>query len=374
MAKQAVYKSIASDLAQEIECGVHSGTGRLPSESQLCKRFGVSIGTVRNSLFLLRSNQLIMPAHGKGWMIQPKSQSPLDGKGLALLTSSNDEILPGLSEGLRGKLAAHGANLDIHFPDDVAFTDKDALHRKYGHCAGLVWFRDIPPDAHELNVLREAGMPFVCVGLQSHEDFDTICTDNFAAARGLTEYLIGKGHRRIYYLTTHYLSRAAPSFQLRMRGYEAAMRGHNLEPLVYISEFNNLILPVERTRLLALLERENKLPCGGITCFFGHTDKAACNAVSVLKDAGIPVPGRISAAGIGGNVERSSQYAASVGVNGLFITSAEEVWRKVGEAAFEALLRRIANPTAEPRMTLVPSAIIEGNSVRDLRIDNLSHP
>lgn len=60
----ATYQKLAANLRKEIEAGTFGNNGRLPSEESLAEQHGVSRGTVRNALALLRANGLVTSRRG----------------------------------------------------------------------------------------------------------------------------------------------------------------------------------------------------------------------------------------------------------------------------------------------------------------------
>lgn len=63
-APDPVYEQVASLLEREIRDGTR--TGRLPSERDLAVELGVSYGSVRHAMELLRDRGLIRTIHGRG--------------------------------------------------------------------------------------------------------------------------------------------------------------------------------------------------------------------------------------------------------------------------------------------------------------------
>lgn len=61
---QALYRKVAADLGQEIGEGRYGSGGRLPTEGELAERYGVSRGTVRQAMALLRTEGLIASRRG----------------------------------------------------------------------------------------------------------------------------------------------------------------------------------------------------------------------------------------------------------------------------------------------------------------------
>jgi DNA-binding GntR family transcriptional regulator len=76
---EAAYMQVADDLAARILDG--SVSGRLPSERDLAEDYyGVSYGTVRHAMDILRELKLIKTVHGRGtFAIKPEDTSAVDG-------------------------------------------------------------------------------------------------------------------------------------------------------------------------------------------------------------------------------------------------------------------------------------------------------
>jgi len=66
----SLWEQIVIDLQNEISSGLLEPGHRLPSETQLCKRFGVSRVTVRQALVTLEQQGLIFSQAGKGWFVE----------------------------------------------------------------------------------------------------------------------------------------------------------------------------------------------------------------------------------------------------------------------------------------------------------------
>ncbi|MFE5185483.1 GntR family transcriptional regulator [Streptomyces sp. NPDC056628] len=68
-----VFKQIADHFRNEINTGALAAGEPLPSESQMVKTFGVSGGTVRRALDLLRAEGLIVTEHGRGTRVRERA-------------------------------------------------------------------------------------------------------------------------------------------------------------------------------------------------------------------------------------------------------------------------------------------------------------
>jgi GntR family transcriptional regulator len=67
-----VYKQIADILRDAVVGGELAPGDQLPSESELVDRFGVSNGTIRKSLGLLRGEGLVVAEHGRGVYVRTR--------------------------------------------------------------------------------------------------------------------------------------------------------------------------------------------------------------------------------------------------------------------------------------------------------------
>jgi GntR family transcriptional regulator len=60
----ALYRRVAADLREAISTGAYGEAGRLPAEGALAERYGVSRGTVRQALAVLRADGLVTSRRG----------------------------------------------------------------------------------------------------------------------------------------------------------------------------------------------------------------------------------------------------------------------------------------------------------------------
>lgn len=70
----ATYQRIANDLRAAIERGDYGATGKLPSEAELCRTYGVARGTVRQAFSHLRAIGVITSRRGVRRQIQQQQE------------------------------------------------------------------------------------------------------------------------------------------------------------------------------------------------------------------------------------------------------------------------------------------------------------
>ena len=97
-----LYSQLAALLAEEIGGGAfRADGGKLPSESELCRKYGVSRITVRQAIGLLAQKGLVASVHGKGTFVK----SPTIGNDLQQIVSFSKLLQ---LKGLSGFTKVHG--------------------------------------------------------------------------------------------------------------------------------------------------------------------------------------------------------------------------------------------------------------------------
>jgi LacI family transcriptional regulator len=158
------------------------------------------------------------------------------------------------------------------------------------HLDGLIVAPPLSESAELIRALDAQALPFVRIApneIKHRSPYVDI--DDEAAAREMTEYLIGLGHRSIGFIIGrpgHFASGE------RLRGYKAALKNHKI-PYVpeYVRQGDFLFdSGLEMTRqLLALPKRP--------TAIFAGNDDMAAGALMAAHEMGVLVPSQLSVAG-----------------------------------------------------------------------------
>ncbi|HEX8839635.1 MAG TPA: LacI family DNA-binding transcriptional regulator [Sphingomicrobium sp.] len=149
-----------------------------------------------------------------------------------------------------------------------------------------------PPLSESVPILTElalANTPVVTVAMgKLHPNALNVRIDDYAAAKEMTEYLIGLGHRRIALITGNPHHIAATE---RQRGFRAAMEGAGLPTNEAVEQgfftYRSGLDAAEK-----LLNR--KVPP---TAIFASNDDMAAAVVSVAHRRGLDVPGDLTVVG-----------------------------------------------------------------------------
>jgi LacI family repressor for deo operon, udp, cdd, tsx, nupC, and nupG len=190
--------------------------------------------------------------------------------------------------------------------------------------------------------------PVVLIGEVDQPLADHVWHDNVLAAREMTSLLIEEGHRRIAILGTMDSETSA----LRVRGYEEAMRAHQLVPSPDLSIPTRDWNPAGGAAALRHYLQHHELP-EAIFCF---TDAMAMGVLSVLWSSGYRVPDDVSVVGYDDVMDASYSVPA--------LTTVRFEKRDLAETALELLIQRIADNDREITSVMVNHSIVRRLSTR----------
>ena len=170
---------------------------------------------------------------------------------------------------------------------DAERTIKDQLK---GGISGVLLVPPLADSLELLNLLKERDVPTVTMGPQLvGERISSVMIDDRSAARTMTEYLIGLGHRRIGFIT------GDPKYlvsEVRKSGYRDALEAAGIEwrpELVATGRFSYRSGLDAADRLLTLPE----IP----TAISASNDEMAAATISVAHRHHIDVPGELTVTG-----------------------------------------------------------------------------
>ncbi|MFW5846095.1 MAG: GntR family transcriptional regulator, partial [Planctomycetota bacterium] len=224
----ALIRTMIADLQADLASACWSPGERLPSEQELCERYGTSRYSVRVALKALAANGLVRNRPGRGW-------ERVDEQ--ALRADLVDVLVPAkmaaeLGHVLETALAGYGLHSARREDPRVADLGPAAARRLARSCRGgcLVFFEDARVDARVLRILRQEGRALVQVGLSEPAAHDTCCPDNMWSGEQLVAAATAAGHSAIMFIARSGLTGRLASFRQRWQGYCAAMLARGLTP------------------------------------------------------------------------------------------------------------------------------------------------
>ena len=202
-----------------------------------------------------------------------------------------------------------------------------------------------------LSALQERRIPFSVVGNNivgdwRPEEFDCVSTDDVRGAAEVTQHLISRGHRSIWFIGNQHL----PWFARCAQGYSQTMKDAGLEPR--FSEIRS------EDRELGYLAAKSLLANGERpTALFAGNDQAASGVYQALQESGIRIPDDISVAGFNDTLGDLLHPG---------LTTAREFPKELGSHLAEFTLRRIQEPNIPPQQLTIPTELVKRESVRQL--------
>ncbi len=253
-------------------------------------------------------------------------------------------VLGGLSEG------AHSKQYALHMT--TGKTDQEIFDGvvdmvQGGRVDGVVLLSSKVEDPI-LTYLYEQEFPFVVVGkpFKHVEEITHVDNDNFKAARDVTNYLIGLGHKKIGFIGGNLDLVVTVE---RLLGYEKALRQAGL-PLVNEYVFHDEFLREGGRVAVQSLLSLKELP----TAMVVADDLMALGVLNAFDEMGISVPADVSIASFNNVLlaELAKPQLTSVDIN-IF---------ELGVEAAKNLILRIENPKEPIKRIIIPYEIVHRGS------------
>lgn len=228
-----LHRRIADELARQIAEGELPPGSRLPAEPELAARFGVSRGTIRQSLARLRDGGFVTSVPGRGSFVNratppaPASRRRVVG---VVVPSVAEPFVPDLLGWIEDELHARGYSMLVGSSGANRRQQAGRIHRilEEGTSGLIAYPIDYDPDPALFGHLATSGFPTVLIDRHLvGVSIDAVGPDNVGGAFAAVSHLAQLGHRRIGFVSTDNL--ATTSVAERLHGYRLALEAHGLE-------------------------------------------------------------------------------------------------------------------------------------------------
>ncbi|MBQ1195240.1 MAG: LacI family DNA-binding transcriptional regulator [Clostridia bacterium] len=327
---------------------------------EISKEIGVSTATISRVLTgedcvsPETRDRVLQAVRESGYEKRPRRRSAeLRGSGTVLVIAGqlHNPIILGFIDGIRQRLAKEGMRTVISLSDYDTSAECDAL--KYASKNGFsgIFLLNAIESKKLVSLIPDIKTPMIFVNRFLHTvDTDVVTVDNYRCGYLATEYLIGRGHKRIAHI-------AGPSTSVtcrdRTQGYIDAMHEHGFtvdRSCVYYGD-RRYKSGCEFGAQIAAMEPEKRF-----TAVFSTTGLMAAGMVDTLRSYGFRVPDDIS-------VICNDDYSRDYMPCPIDFTTFEQDPILMGTTAAELLLERITNPDGAPKRMVFPPVLIEHNSV-----------
>ena len=354
------HTEISQCLRNALITGKYNAGSRMPSESQLVKKFGASRPTVARALRTLEAEGLVHRRAGSGTFASEGSNGQRSGtRTLALLIPDlrNTEIF----QKIAGEIATMarvggfgfvwGGSGQPRLETDVSLTHGESLCRQFvrSRVDGVFFTPYELMEGHAeaskrmAEMLHDAGIPVVLLDrdflpFPQRSGFDLAGVDNVAGGHMLGEHLIRLGCRSLCFVHPPH---SAPSAAGRIAGLRAAMDDNGLpwsRDQVFEGDAGD---PAFIRRLLK----------SGPDALVAANDHTAALLLQGLSRRRIEVPRQIRVVGFD-DVGFATLASPA-------LTTIHQPCREIAVCAFRAMIERLTDPTPPARhITVTPRLVV----------------
>ena len=258
-----------------------------------------------------------------------------------------DPFVSEMLVGIEKEVRKAGYYMMLYMSDDIA---EIIGHASTWNVDGLILYCMLDDDG--VRVSEKVHRPIVCIDTYSKTDapgFVNIGLDDENGAYEAVKYLIGRGHRKIAFLSDN---KEGVDLQ-RFRGYRRALKEAGIE----YSDRSFLMLRTEKDEV----ERSMDRICtriGRHTAVFCASDLFAVMLMSKLHDNGIRVPEDVSVMGFDDNLYGRVYRPA--------LTSVHQDPEQKGKLAAQVLIGMLQGKEPPSRQITLDTRIVERESVKNL--------
>lgn len=337
----------------------------LPSEAELAKMYGVSSRTSKEALLQLAREGVVyrMPRRGTFLSALPapeeagedRSAPARERRAIGALLPNADEYVGSVLQALTEALAGHGFEVLVRFSTGVPEKEDEIVQDwiERHEVAGLV----IYPGRYEalsdlLIQLHTRAFPMVIVDRAFREiSIPSVYHDHLQGAAELTAYLIGRGHRRIGFVTEEF--RGVMSREDRFNGYTQAFLDASLNLDLGLVHMLGSQHALSSEAIQGLEQYIAGNP--DMTAVVCSNDFIALQVMQAAQRLGVAVPGELSVVGF-----TDFAFAAMLPVP---LTTMEKAASNLGAAAADMLAGLIADPAVRRSSLVIPTFLKERESV-----------
>lgn len=293
------YEQLTDILRSELNQLLQQGQQKLPTQSELAARYHMSRQTIRHALQSLEEEGLIRRRQGSGSFILDKARTD-DIRQIAVITTFLDDyIFPSILHDAQSAFADAGYSTLVFATENQVSREREILTQLLSRKVSGVLIEGsktaLPtPNADLYHALRQKQIPVLFLhGIYSNlPEFPCLSDDNYHGGYQLTQYLLGKGHRRIAGI---FKSDDIQGPQ-RYHGVVSALRDQKI-PIRdsgffwYDTEDRAALIRGEGRGLLDSFLRHRLEDASAVVCY---NDEIAHFLIKCLLESGKRVPGDVS--------------------------------------------------------------------------------
>jgi GntR family transcriptional regulator of arabinose operon len=348
------YRDILEKVQEDIRSGRYSPGQRLPSETELVRRYGASRMTVFRAMHELQTMGLVMRRVGSGTFVAQNSNSKSHVFGLLIPELGQTEIFEVICKGMMESQEAARHSLlwgnSASKENENEEVAEQLCHHYISKKVSGVFFAPVEFSSgrfqanHRIvEALDKARIPIVLLDrclepYPRRSKYDLVGIDNRRTAYLAAEHLIQAGAKHIAFLAR---PNSAATVDARIAGYSEALQSlskSGVRSSVHLGDAS------DQKFVKAILKKDRP------DAFLCANDFTAGKLMHTLISIGQRIPEDIRIVGID-----DVKYAGLLPVP---LTTQRQPCRDIGRIALAVMLDRISNPDLPPRDILLGCQMI----------------
>ncbi|HPG39903.1 MAG TPA: LacI family DNA-binding transcriptional regulator [bacterium] len=311
----------------------------------LNNRSDISYATRQKILEIARQHNFTPNAYGKG--LKSRTTGNI---GVIfyrdILPLSGNPFYSRVLEGIEAETTLNNYNLVLHIVTDNRTDDLPKMVREK-QVDGLILIGILHKEL--IGKILEKNQCTVLVDPKlNYERCSQVMIDNESGAYQITRYLINRGHKRIGFVSGN-LERL--SFRQRYEGYIKALQNYKIPIDERLIKSGGIENGYEFVKHLLLYEKP--------TAIFAANDINAIYGYKAIRELNLDIPGDISIVGF----DDIDQAGFSIPP----LTTVKVYKEELGSVAVRVLLKMIDSPGEIHTTTILPTVIVERESVKTIK-------
>ena len=359
--KKYKYSDLFDSLSSDIISQTYAFGEYLPTETELCERFGVSRITAQHALRLLEQRGYIRRSTKTGSRviyISPQKRAEHDVVYYVADSSTGNRIF--FAEGLSDELNKHGIRLiEKYFDNDEALL-KHYVEECSSKAIGMILLPTTKfLQSDYLLQLKKQRFPFVVYDTYPlHPQFSTLAPDRFANVIEAFRYLVQTGHRNIGYFSL--LSKYTGTMNDGRKGFLEATKKYDLPHCKSnIFEIHTDTARRFQSNTRMLLAKHVLSNLNGMTAIICGNDHLAHYLLAYARQLVIDVPKDLSVIG-------HDDYFQPDTPSYLPLTTIRHPFRKAGVYCAKILLSKLQGNSDIQINATIPGELIIRETTRKL--------
>ena len=345
------YVHLQNELRRMMVQGELLPAGRIPSENELCRIYGISILTARRALADLVYSGEIIRIRGKGSFVAPvkKEKSPVKPASSSIISlillsyEPSDSSIIDIIKGAQDYISTHGYSMTIECSNRDVQKEAEIIDKCIRNGVDGILMFSTDPDGNraKLAAISSSGIPMVMLD-RSAEGFPCtlVCSYHMDGMYRITRYLIQKGHSKIAFITADIFTSVHAE---RLAGYKVALEQNSIP---FREDFCLLNKEFDFSILESLIKNHS------ITAVACINDSVGIKVKDYLLEREFRVPEDVSVTGFDDN--ESSRYAD--------LTTVKQRFQEIGETGAQKLLEQIRDGSGCSRVFFPVELVIRGSS------------